>query len=380
MAGSGSEAREIEVEGRAAGDGVAALSAALGGALAALMQAGGAPAHLVSMIWRAPDPAAIHPARRAVDYAWREVFAGFRPPLRLEPGADGETVVRARARLPSAPPSDAPVFRGYSMGELARQMSPRAQVRDIGAMFAQWSREGGAARARFGGLDIAYGPHRDEILDLYRPTGAARAPLWVFIHGGYWQATTKDQYAQFCAPMVEAGFAVANIDYPLAPETPLRDIVAHVRAALRFLAREADALGLDPTRIHVAGHSAGGHLAAVMAADADAPPLASAHILSGVCDVESVFHIPMGRVLGLRDFVEAHALSPLRMRPRAGVRIAVAVGGAESDEFKRQAQEISQAWGAPAPLVAPGAHHFSLLDGFAGGDLLAQALELCRKR
>ena len=378
MAGSDSDMRACEVEGRAPGQGVAALSAALTQALAALMKEGGAPAHLTQMTWSAPDPAAIHPSRRAVDYAWREVFAGFRPPLRLAPSPTSETIVRAQARIPRAPASGAPVFQGYSLAELARQMSPRAQVPDIGAMFAQWSREGGAARARFGGLDIAYGAHRDECLDLYRPAGATRAPVWVFIHGGYWRATSKDQYAQFCAPMVEAGFAVANIDYPLAPETPLRDIVRSVRAALWFLVREADALGLDAAALHVAGHSAGGHLAAFMAADAEAPALASAHILSGVVDLESVFHIPMGPVLGLGALAQAHALSPLHMRPRAGVRIAAAVGGAESDEFKRQAQEIARAWGAPAPLVAPGANHFNLLDGFLGGDLLAQALTLCR--
>jgi arylformamidase len=380
MAGSGSDAREIDVEGRAKGQSVAALSDALTQALGALMQAGGAPAHLTAMTWAAPDPSAIHPSRRVVDYAWREVFAGFRPPLRLEASPGDDTIVRARARIPLAAPSDAPVFRGFSMGELARQMSPRAQVPDIGAMFDQWSRDGGAARARFGGLDIAYGAHRDEVLDLYRPVGARRAPVWVFIHGGYWQATTKDQYAQFCMPLVEAGFAVANIDYPLAPETPLREIVAHVRGALAFLVREANALGLDPAALHVAGHSAGGHLAAFMAADPLAPPLSSAHILSGVCDVESVFHIPMGRVLGLRDLDQARALSPVRMRPRAGTRIAVAVGGAESDEFRRQAVEIAQVWGAPAPLIAAGANHFSLLDGFLGGDLLRQALELCGAR
>ena len=140
---------------------------------------------------------------------------------------------------------------------------------------------------------------------------------------------------------------------------------------------EADALGVDAARLHVAGHSAGGHLAAYMAADPLAPPLASAHILSGVVDLEALFHIPMGRVLGLHNIEEARALSPIHRRPRAGTRIAVAVGGDESDEFKRQSAEIAGAWGAPAPLVVAGANHFSLLDDLIDGKLLTQAKGLC---
>ena len=169
-----------------------------------------------------------------MDRAWREICAGFRAPVRVEFSSGEEVIVRAFASVPGAAPSSEPVFQGYNAAELARQMSPRGQVPDMGAVFAQWTRDGDAARASHQALDIAYGPHRDETLDLYRPEGVARPPVWVFIHGGYWQASSKDQHAQFCAGMVRAGFAVANIDYPLAPETPLRDIVAHVRAVARL--------------------------------------------------------------------------------------------------------------------------------------------------
>lgn len=370
-------ASDIEVEGRAQGAGVLALSAALSRAMGALAAQGAAPAHLTALHWSGPDPAALHPARREVDRAWREICAGFRPKVRVEFSSGDEVIVRAFASAPGAAPSGEPVFRGYSAAELSRQMSPRGQVPDMGAVFAQWTRDGEAFRGQHRALDIAYGPHRDESLDLYRPDGLARPPVWVFIHGGYWQASTKDQHAQFCAGMLRAGFAVANIDYPLAPEAPLREIVAHVRSALHFIVREAEALGVDASQMHVAGHSAGGHLAAYLAADPKAPPLASAHILSGVVDLESLLPIPMGRVLGLRSIEEARTLSPIHMRPRAGTRIGVAVGGAESDEFRRQSLEIAQAWGAPPPLVVAGANHFSLLDGLIDGDLLAQALGVC---
>jgi arylformamidase len=378
MAGSVSEPRTVEVEASCAGNDVGALARALVAAGGKLAQAGAAPPHMSEMIWRAPDPSALHPARRSVDLARREAFAGFRPPLRVERIVTNEVQVVLRARVSAPAPDDAPVFQGYTRAQLAAQMSPRAQVPDMSAVFAKWTADGAAARARMsGGLDIAYGPHRDQVLDLYRPEGVMRPPVWVFIHGGYWQASTKDQHAQFCEGMVEAGYAVANIDYGLAPETPLARIVEQVRAALWFIVREADNLSIDASRLHVSGHSAGGHLAAFMACDPLAPPLASAHPLSGVLYLESLMRLPMGKILGVTSMDDVAALSPDRMRPRAGVRLAFAVGGDESDEFKRQSVDRARAWGAPAPLIAPGANHFTLPEGLRGGALLDQAKALC---
>ncbi|MFN3891885.1 MAG: alpha/beta hydrolase [Beijerinckiaceae bacterium] len=378
MAGSAFEARAVEVEASSPGGDIAALARALVAAGGRLAQAGAAPAHMNGMIWRGPDPAAIHPARRDVDRARREAFAGFRPPLRVERIEADEVQVVLRARVPAPAVDDAPVFQGYTRAQLAAQMSPRSQVPDMSAVFAKWTADGAAARARMaGGLDIAYGPHRDQTLDLHRPAGAARPPVWVFIHGGYWQASTKDQHAQFCEGMAAAGFAVANIDYGLSPETPLARIVEHVRAALWFLVREADNLAIDATRLHVCGHSAGGHLAAFMACDPLAPPLMSAHPLSGVLYLESLMHLPMGMILGVTSLEDVQSLSPDRMRPRTGVRLAFAVGGDESDEFKRQSVGLARAWDAPPPLVAPGANHFTLPEGLRGGSLLEQAKALC---
>ena len=83
----------------------------------------------------------------------------------------------------------------------------------------------------------------------------------MFIHGGYWQASDKDQHAQFTAGMVQSGYAVANLNYGLCPDVTLDDITRQIRNALLFLAAQADSFGFDPARIHLAGHSAGAHLA-----------------------------------------------------------------------------------------------------------------------
>lgn len=370
-------ASETEIGARSlAADPVEALRDTLGEILAGLVAAGCGPHHLTGMDWESADPAAFHLSRHTVELAYREVFAGFRPPIRLRPGNEAGLTIRARFAAPQPLPDIA--IEGYTLRELGRQYSPRLQA-DMRALFRRWSRDGAAFRAGHAGLDLAYGPGRFETLDLYRPAGRRRAPVFVFIHGGYWQASDKLQHAQFARGLLDAGFAVAMPNYGLAPETPLEAGLDQAVAALNFLVHEGDALGLDPTQLHVSGHSAGGHLAAMALCAPAAPPIASALLLSGLYDLRPLGHLPLGRLLGLDDVERAARLSPLdRPRP-AGVRLAFAVGESESEAFKRQSATQAAAWQAPAPLVCPG-HHFSMLDGLNGGALLDLALQTAAPR
>lgn len=351
-------------------DPVEALRDALSDILSGLIAAGCGPQHLRGMVWETDRPDAFHLSRHSVELAWREVFAGFRPPISLRPGDEPGLTIRARHA--AAQPLPDTLVDGYTLRELGRQYSPRLQA-DMKALFRQWSRDGAAFRSRHGGIDLAYGPSRFETLDLYRPAGAAKAPIFVFIHGGYWQASDKLQHAQFAQGLLDAGFAVAMPNYGLAPDTPLEASLAQTVAALNFLVREADTLGLDAARLHLSGHSAGGHLAAMALCAADAPPIASALLLSGLYDLKPLAHLPVGRLLGLDDAARAERLSPLAHQSPATPRIAFAVGVGESDAFKAQSARLAKAWQAPEPLIGPG-HHFSLLEGLNGGALLDLAL------
>ena len=225
---------EVELSARARPtDPEAALRAALSSVGKDLAGRGGAPFHFTEMEWKAPDPAALDPKRIALDLCYREVFGGFRPPITVTLAAGDQLIVRARARIPQAAPSE-PVWHGLSRPELAREYSPRGQVADMGALFAQWSKDGAAFRAGYSTVDIAYGSGAFETFDFFRPTGIARPPLWVFIHGGYWQASDKFQHAQFAAGMLAAGFAVANVNYGLCPDVTLETIVARSAPPSRF--------------------------------------------------------------------------------------------------------------------------------------------------
>lgn len=358
-------------------DPAAALREALREIAGHLGKAGAGPNHLAELKFAAPDPAAFHPSRRAVDLAYREVFAGFRPKLSLVRSSEPALVVTAYVALPGAPDPH-PVWRTYTAQQLAQQYSPRSQVADVLAVFEQWTRDGMAFRAGHRALDLAYGREAAARFDLYRPTDVARPPLVVFIHGGYWQAITKEQNAQFAAGLVRSGFAIANLDYSLCPETPLPQIVLQIRAALHFLRRDADNLGVEASRLHLVGHSAGAHLAAMLAADPDAPPIASALLISGVFELKPLALLPMGPILGLIDPAVVRRNSPINFRPRPGCRVGVALGARESDEFKRQSTDLAATWRADPPLVVPDRNHFDIVDGLIAGDVLQLALKLAK--
>jgi arylformamidase len=348
-----------------------ALRIALADLMTALAREGAAPGDVRQFELAARDPLAFHLARRDMDLAWREVCGGLRRPVSYV-RSDANLCLRAEAHV-GPPVADAVVWRGMTRAEIARGYNARAQA-DMRQVFRRWNYDGMEARAGQGGLDLSYGRAREEVLDFY-PAADTSAPLWVFLHGGYWQACTKDQHGQFGEGMRARGFAVAQLDYGLAPETKLPEIVAQIRRALQFLVAQSASLGFDPARIHLAGHSAGAQLAAMAAIDPEGPRPASALLLSGIFDLAPLGFLPMGALIGLDDDAKTRSLSPLFHQRPLDVRVAVALGGLETDEFKRQSAEFAMAWGAAPPLAVEGRHHFDLLEDLRDpGALLDLAL------
>lgn len=355
-------------------DPVAAFAEALNAAAGELARAGCGPGDMRVLTLSGPEPAALSLARRPIDRTYRETFGGTRPPVKVAAGA--AVTVEIEAARPAAP-DPAPVWQGLSRAELMREYSPRGQVPSMRALFDKWTADGLAWRRSHTATDLFYGPSADETFDLYRPAGSGRPPVWIFIHGGYWQASGKEQHGQFMQGMLDAGYAVANVDYGLAPETPLERIVAQIYACVDFIARSGESLGIDSSALHVSGHSAGGHLAAMVASRADGPPVRSALLLSGLFDLAPFAHLPMGKIVGLKGAADIATLSPLGRKCRAA-RVGVALGALESAQFKWQSDEIARAWSAGSPLHLEGANHFSLLDGLNGGPLLELAKATAR--
>jgi arylformamidase len=240
-----------------------------------------------------------------------------------------------------------------------------AAVADSQDYIARW-REASAAvrsgpRAR---LDIPYGSRPRARFD-YFSAGSAKAPLFVFIHGGYWQRNDKDAFAFVAEGPRPQGIDVALVGYSLAPDVRLTDIVAEIDQALTALSDRAGELGFDRDRLFVGGWSAGGHLTAMAARH---PAFRGGLPISGIFDLEPIALSYLDEKLGL-DAAEIASLSPLRVLPGRMPALRLFVGGGELPELRRQSADYAEAARArqlPVALtVLPGHHHFSILDELA---------------
>lgn len=143
--------------------------------------------------------------------------------------------------------------------------------------------------------DVPYGPAGAEnMLDVRYEPGQVR-PLIVFIHGGGWRRGNKRAGTKALAPF-SSGYAYASINYRLAPQASLKDAATDVATAVAYLQKHASEFSADPKRIVLMGHSAGAHLAALVAVDPSyfaaagvAPNTIRAVVLldCGGCDIES---------------------------------------------------------------------------------------------
>jgi arylformamidase len=265
----------------------------------------------------------------------------------------------------------------------------RAAVPDFQRWVVQWMERSAQARAALAPvLDLRYGPGPKETLDLFLPAGAPRGTL-LFLHGGYWYSRDKSEHS-FIAPLfVEHGYAVAVANYDLCPQVRVADIVGEAQRAVAWIAREGARYGANPANIVVAGHSAGGHLVAMLyatdwqALGFAAAPFAAGITLSGVHDLRPLPLVSFNADMRLDD-AQATQLSPVLLQPRVVAPMLVAVGADETSEFVRQAQSMWDAWlatrpeGSTGPLVIPARNHFNVvLDmAAAGTDLSAATLAL----
>lgn len=235
--------------------------------------------------------------------------------------------------------------------------------------------------------DLRYGPGPREVLDFFPPLNASEgAPLLIFIHGGFWHAHDKSEFAFIAEPFVSQGVAVALLNYDLVPHVPLGGIAAQVSRACAWLHAHAAPLGIDAGRIVVSGHSAGGHLALAMLLAPGRPPEGTIHgaiALSGIFDLRPLLGSVVNRHLGL-DETEARENSPLLQLRRSRAKLLLAVGDRETDAFIEQTRSFAKAWearnGAAEYLGVQAAHHYSIVLRMAEPDsmLFRSAIRLLR--
>jgi arylformamidase len=268
--------------------------------------------------------------------------------------------------------------------DLELEYNNRARVPDHPAHVAGWQRDAAAWRAAAprAELDLPYGAGGRERLDLFHPGGDGPdsdrgAPLALFIHGGYWKALDRSFVSHCARGLNLRGVAVAVPSYDLCPSVTLATILDQMRAACAMLWRRTG------RRMMASGHSAGGHLAALLLAT-DWPaldPALPAGLVHAALPVSGVFELAPLRATTIAEGLDLTDDTVLRLSPRLlpspGRPIHCHVGGAESGEFIRQSREMAAAWGGSCTEEA-GADHFTVIAPLADPDspLVARAERL----
>jgi len=221
-------------------------------------------------------------------------------------------------------------------------------------------------------LDVPFGPTLAEHVDVY-PAGE-NAPVLVYVHGGFWCLRTSKEFGFVARGPVSRGVATVATNYDLCPRVTIDEIVRQTRAAVAWTYKNAASFGGDPARIHVAGHSAGGHLVAMLLATdwegeygLPGDVIKGATAISGLYDLAPFPYTFLQPKLQL-GYDQIFRNSPILHIPESAPPLLVAYGDIETDEFKRQSEEHLDAWRTKGLdgeiLILQGKNHYEVIDGF----------------
>src|SRR6185436_335151 len=264
------------------------------------------------------------------------------------------------------------IFFGYDQAALDREYNNSGKIPNAADYLARYPAESARAREELPArLDLRYGPRPGETLDIFLPEGRGPWPVHVFVHGGYWRSLDKEHFSFVARGLQPAGVLVAVVNYALIPTVDMDELVRQVRASVAWLHRNVAALGGDPNRIFVSGHSAGGHLAAMlMSTDWSAFAGLPADVVKAGCGISGLYDLEPIRLSYLNEVLKltpesARHLSPVHCPPARSGPLLLAVGGLEGPEYHRQGEELAAVWRTKRlpcqALDMPGHHHFSIL-------------------
>ena len=266
--------------------------------------------------------------------------------------------------------ADAKVYLDYTQQELDDAFEQNLWAPNFEALRDLNKARCAEMRQRFEHFERRYGEGPDETLEIF-PTKASNAPVLLFVHGGRWRPQPDNGFVYFADTVVNAGAHLvaarfATLDPPKVT-TRIPDMIAELRRAVGWLAGNAASFGGDASRIHVIGHSSGGHLTGVLLTTdwtrfgLPADVLKTGTCVSGMYELRPVLLSARSKYVTL-SAAEEDDLSAIRHLDRVRCPITVAYGNKESPEFQRQGREFAAALRgrnlASRELILDGCNHF----------------------
>lgn len=274
---------------------------------------------------------------------------------------------------------DSAVYKGMTAGQLAELFDDTLMIPDFYALLQENREKAQIIADKLNPIrDVAYGPEKVQKLDIYSPENAKQLPVLIDIHGGGWTAGSKNSRSIPAETLMSADIIWVPIDYGLAPDYSMQEMIAHVRTALVWIYGNIAAYGGNPERLYISGQSAGAHLAATATMpDWQAQFKVPANIikgmiaLSGIYDLEGLLHAPQTEIRDMLklDREEAREFSPLNHLPGYSFPAIIAYGTKEPLAYFREAKDYATALESCDSevcfLAIPDANHFDMINALS---------------
>jgi len=271
---------------------------------------------------------------------------------------------------------DGAIYRDYNQESLDVEYNNRGRFPDTADCKAAQVVGSDEAKAEYEcRLDVRFGDGETDLLDIYIAEGEDPRPIHVFFHGGYWKSNTKNDFGFVAKPFVPHGVTTIVVEYPLIPSVRMGTLIDRCCVSMEWVWRNAESFGGDKSNITISGHSAGGHITAMMM-QTDWPSYGDElpkDLVKGGCSISGVSDLDPVRLSFQNDELqfsteEAAEFSTLFMDPKhPGPFIAMA-GGIEGPEFIRQTTELADAWSAKGMdvkgWIMEGKHHFTTINQY----------------